>query len=232
MSCNAPGVQRWDTTDMKTDSQIQIDVIAELKFEPTVNPTHIGVTVKDGIVSLLGTVENYFEKYHAEKATQRVSGVRGVAMAIDVKLPSVVNRTDAEIAHAIDNVITWSSLLNKDEIHVKVESGWVTLTGTVKWNYQKTMLNSSVGHLMGVTGISDQITISNDLNKTVVKKEILDSLNRRAKTDANYITVDVKGGEVTLSGKIHDFKERELVKHAGWSSAGVVKVTDKLTLGN
>ena len=199
---------------MKTDSQIQIDVIAELKFEPTVNPTHIGVTVKDGIVSLLGTVENYFEKYHAEKATQRVSGVRGVAMAIDVKLPSVVNRTDAEIAHAIDNVITWSSLLNKDEIHVKVESGWVTLTGTVKWNYQKTMLNSSVGHLMGVTGISDQITISNDLNKTVVKKEILDSLNRRAKTDANNITVDVKGGEVTLSGKIHDFNERELVKHA------------------
>jgi osmotically-inducible protein OsmY len=217
---------------MKTDSQIQIDVIAELKFEPTVNPTHIGVTVKDGIVSLLGTVENYFEKYHAEKATQRVSGVRGVAMAIDVKLPSVVNRTDAEIAHAIDNVITWSSLLNKDEIHVKVESGWVTLTGTVKWNYQKTMLNSSVGHLMGVTGISDQITISNDLNKTVVKKEILDSLNRRAKTDANNITVDVKGGEVTLSGKIHDFNERELVKHAAWSSAGVVKVTDKLTLGN
>ena len=135
-------------------------------------------------------------------------------MAIDVKLPSVVNRTDAEIAHAIDNVITWSSLLNKDEIHVKVESGWVTLTGTVKWNYQKTMLNSSVGHLMGVTGISDQITISNDLNKTVVKKEILDSLNRRAKTDANNITVDVKGGEVTLSGKIHDFNERELVKHA------------------
>ena len=215
---------------MKTDSQIQLDVIAELKFEPTVNPTHIGVTVKDGIVSLMGNVENYFEKYHAEKATQRVSGVRGVAMEIDVKLPSIVCRTDTEIAHAIDNVISWSSLLNKDEIHVKVENGWVTLTGAVKWNYQKTMLKSSVGHLMGVTGISDQVIISNELNKVVVKKEIVDSLNRRAKIDASSINVEIKGGEVTLSGSIHDYSERELVKHAAWSSAGVVKVTDKLTL--
>jgi osmotically-inducible protein OsmY len=217
---------------MKTDSQIQLDVIAELKFEPSVNPTHIGVTVKDGIVSLMGSVENYFEKYHAEKATQRVSGVRGVAMEIDVKLPSIVSRTDSEIAHAIDNVISWSTLLNKDDIHVKVESGWVTVTGTVKWNYQKTMINSSIGHLMGVTGISDQVTISNELNNAVVKKEIIDSLNRRAKTDASNINVEIKGGEVTLSGHIHDFSERELVKHAAWSSAGVVKVTDKLTLSN
>ena len=118
----------------------------------------------------------------------------------------------------------------KDTIQVKVEKGWVTLTGQVKWHHQKAMLNSSITHLMGVVGISDQISIKNMLAKSVVKSDIVEALKRRAQTDADEIDVQVKDGEVTLTGKIHSWNERALVKHAAWSNTDVVKVVDKLDL--
>ena len=215
---------------MKTDAQIQLDVIAELKYEATIKEANIGVSVKDGIVTLNGSVDHYYEKYHAEKAAQRVSGVHGIAMELEVKLPGDSKRSDSDIAHAIDNIITWSSLLTKDSIQVKVEKGWVTLTGQVKWHHQKAMLNSAITHLMGVVGISDQLSIKNTLAKSVVKSDIVEALKRRAQSDANEIEVQVKDGEVTLSGKIHSWNERALVKHAAWSNTDVVKVVDKLEL--
>jgi len=215
---------------MKTDAQLQKEVIEELKYEATVNEADIGVSVKEGIVTLAGTVENYFEKFHAEKATQRVSGVHGVAMEIEVKLPGSIIKSDSDIAHTIDNIINWSSLISKDSIQVKVEKGWVTLSGQVKWHHQKALLNASITHLMGVVGISDQITIKKDVSKSVVKTEILAALNRRALTDASDINVSVDGGEVTLTGKVHSWNERAIVKHAVWANRDVSKVVDKLEM--
>jgi osmotically-inducible protein OsmY len=215
---------------MKSDSQLQHDVEAELKFEPSVNATHIGVTVNEGIVSLFGHVENYFEKLHAEKATQRVGGVKGVAMEIEVRLPSLSKRTDSDIAHAIDNIIAWSTLVTKEHVHVKVEDGWVTLSGHVKWNYQKLILTGAISHLLGVTGVSDQIAIKHELANSVVKTDIVQALNRRAQSEAKNINVDIKGGEVTLSGTVHSWNERSLVNHAAWSNMGVSNVIDKLVV--
>jgi len=215
---------------MKSDAQLQLDVIAELKYEATIKESNIGVSVKDAIVTLNGSVDHYYEKYHAEKAAQRVSGVHGIAMELEVKLPGDSKRNDADIAHAIDNIITWSSLLSKDSIQVKVEKGWVTLTGQARWHHQKAMLNSAITHLMGVVGISDQISIKNTLAKSVIKADIVEALKRRAQNDANEIDVQVKDGEVTLTGKIHSWNERALVKHAAWSNTDVVKVVDKLDL--
>ena len=151
-------------------------------------------------------------------------------MEIEVKLPGSTIKTDADIARTIDNIINWSSLISKDSIQVKVEKGWVTLSGQVKWHHQRSLLNSSITHLMGVVGISDQITIKKDISKSVVKTEILDALNRRALTDASDINVSVDGGEVTLTGKVHSWNERAIVKHAVWANRDVSKVVDKLEM--
>jgi osmotically-inducible protein OsmY len=217
---------------MKTDTQIQLDVIAELHYETTINEAQIGVSVEDGIVTLTGNVEHYYEKYHAEKATQKVSGVRGIAMELEVKLPGYINRSDSDIAHAIDNIISWSSLLSKDNLHIKVEKGWVTLTGHVKWHHQKAMLNSSITHLLGVVGISDQLSIKKDLTGSVIKSDIVAALKRRALSDAKNIVVNVKDGEVTLTGQVHSWNERALVKHATWSNTDVINVIDKLSISS
>ncbi len=215
---------------MKSDSQLQLDVQAELKFEPSINATHIGVTVQDGVVTLFGHVDHYFEKLHAEHAVQRVSGVKGIAMEIEVTLPSLTKRADGDIVHAIDNIISWSTLVPKEHVHVKVEDGWVTLTGHVKWNYQKLILAGALSHLLGVRGVSDQIAIKHDLAKSVVKGDIVDALNRRAKSEAKNITVEVKEGVVTLTGTVHSWNERALVNHAAWSNEGVCDVIDHLTV--
>ena len=217
---------------MKTDAQIQLDVIAELKYEPTIHQSNIGVSVKEGIVALRGEVEHYFEKYHAEAAAQRVSGVRGVAMELEVKLPNSVKRSDSDIAHAIDNLISWSALLSKDSVQVKVEGGWVTLSGGVNWHYQKAMLNTSISHLMGVVGISNQLVIKHEVAKSEVKSDIVEALNRRAKDDAKSIDIQVKGGEVTLSGSVHSWNEKALVIQAAWSNSSVVSVVDNLQVIN
>jgi hypothetical protein len=215
---------------MKSDAQIQLDIAAELKFEPSVNATQIGVTVSEGVVTLFGQVDNYLEKIHAEKASQRVSGVKGLAMEIEVKLPSLSKRSDSDIAHSIDNVISWSTMVPKEHIHIKVEDGWVTLSGYVKWNYQRLILTGALSHLLGVTGMSNQIEIKNDLTKSVVKNDIVMALKRRAQSEAKNISVDIKDGEVTLTGTVNSWNERSLVNHAAWSNVGVSNVIDKLTL--
>ena len=215
---------------MKSDAQIQLDIAAELKFEPSVNATQIGVTVSEGVVTLFGQVDNYLEKIHAEKASQRVSGVKGLAMEIEVKLPSLSKRSDSDIAHSIDNVISWSTMVPKEHIHIKVEDGWVTLSGYVKWNYQRLILTGALSHLLGVTGLSNQIEIKNDLTKSVVKNDIVMALKRRSQSQAKNISVDIKDGEVTLTGTVNSWNERSLVNHAAWSNVGVSNVIDKLTL--
>ena len=215
--------------DMKTDSQLQQDVLNELKWEPSVNATHVGVEVKNGVVTLTGHVENYGEKWHAEKAAQRVFGVKALALEMDVKLLGISERSDADIAQSVTNVLLWTTYLPRDAVKIMVEKGWVTLTGEVHWNYQKTAVGKAVRYLLGVKGVSNQITVKPSLTVGSIKDDIEAALKRRFRTDGNHISITVNDGDVTLSGTVHSWSDRNMITHAAWGTAGVRKVTDNLT---
>jgi osmotically-inducible protein OsmY len=215
---------------MKTDAQLKQDIIAELTWEPSVNASQIGVEVKNGTVTLAGHVDSYTEKWQAERAAQRVSGVKGLAVEIDVKLPGLSKRTDADIARSAQNSLEWTSWLPKDSIKVKAENGWITLSGEVEWDYQRQSAKDAVRSLLGVVGVSDEISIKPKASMTAVKSEIEAALKRRAQTDAQQISVDVRGADVTLSGSVHSWSERELAASSAWSTPGVRKVVDNITI--
>ena len=215
---------------MKTDTQLQSDVIAELSWEPSINSEDIGVEVKDGIVTLAGHVGTYAEKIGAERATMRVSGVKALAVEMDVKLAGSSKRNDVDIARSVDNVLQWTTYLPKDTVKIKVESGFVTLSGEVAWEFQREAAISAVRFLMGVKGVNDQLVIKPQLSAPVVKADIEAALKRRAHKDANEISVSVHGTDVTLSGKVHSWSERELAANTAWGSPGVRSVVDNITL--
>jgi osmotically-inducible protein OsmY len=215
---------------MKTDTQLQQDVIAELNWEPSVNPADIGVEVKDGVVTLSGHVSSYSEKWNAERAAQRVSGVMALAVEMDVNLFGWSKRTDADIAGSVENVLQWTTLMPRDTVKVKVEDGWVTLSGEVDWEYQRQTAHDAIRPLMGVTGVSNDIKIKSKVSSALVKSDIEAALKRRAATDAGNISVEVKGNDVTLTGKVHSWSERELATNSAWCTPGVNKVKDNMTI--
>lgn len=176
---------------MKTDTQLQNDVMAELKWDPSINAAQIGVEVKNGVVTLSGHVDKYTEKWAAEKAAQKVTGVKALAVELDVNLSGSSNRSDGDIARTAENVLEWTTNWPKDHVKVLVEKGWVTLSGMVDYEYQRQLASSSVRHLMGVTGVSNQITIKSKLTSGTVKSDIEAALKRRALTDAQEIMVTV-----------------------------------------
>jgi len=209
---------------MKTDAHVQQDVIAELKWDPEVNATKIGVEVTDGVVTLVGDVSSFAEKWSAERAAQRVSGVAALAIEIKVNLPGQNQRKDADIAHAADSVLHWMAHLPHDAIKVMVEGGWLTLSGEVDWEYQRQAATKAVGQLMGVLGVSDQIVLKHKVSRQVVKKDIEAALKRRAQHEAEQIEVSVLGGDVTLNGKVNSWAERDLAVNSAWSAPGVLSV--------
>lgn len=215
---------------MKTDAQLQQDVIAELAWEPSVDAAQIGVEVNDGIVTLAGHVSSYAEKWDAERAAHRVSGVRALAVEMDVALPALSKRTDGDIARSAENVLQWMANLPKDCVKVMVEDGWITLTGKVDWDYQRQAAAKAVRYLMGVKGVSDQIAIKPNVSVSAVKSDIEAALKRRATADAQNISVEVRGNDVTLSGTVHSWSERELAKHSAWGTPGVRNVVDDMTV--
>ena len=215
---------------MKTDTQLQQDVIAELKWEPSVNAAHIGVEVINGIVTLAGHVSSYAEKLGAKRAAQRVSGVKALAVEMDVKLAGLCKRTDADIAGSVENVLQWTTSLPKEGVKVMVENGWVTLSGEVDWDYQRQDAARGVRHLMGVIGVSDQIAIKPKVSLSAVKSDIEAALKRRAKADAQRISVEISGADVTLTGTVHSWSERNAARHSAWGTAGVRNVVDHMTI--
>jgi len=214
----------------KSDLQLQNDVTAELKWEPSLNATQVGVEVKDGIVTLAGHVDSFAEKWAAESATQRVSGVKGLAVEMEVTLPGSSIRNDADIAHAAENVLQWSTNSPNNAVKVMVENGWVTLTGSVEWDYQRLAAAEAVRYLLGVSGLSDQITLKPKVAGSSVKFEIEAALDRRAKSDAQDISVEVEGGNVTLSGVVNSWNERQLARNSAWGTPGVHNVIDNMTV--
>ena len=215
---------------MKTDSQLQKDVGEELKWEPQVTASQIGVEVKDGVVTLSGEVSSYAEKWNAERAAQRVSGVNALAVDLKVKLTSLGGRSDADIARSAENVLSWSTVVPDDAVKVMVEKGYITLTGDVDWQYQKLAATASVRYLLGVTGVSNQIAIKPTLKVSAVKSDIETALKRTAVADAKKIHVSVDGADVTLTGQVQSWAERETATTSAWGTPGVRSVIDKMTL--
>jgi osmotically-inducible protein OsmY len=215
---------------MKTDLQLQKDVMDELAFTPSINATHIGVTAVDGVVTLTGHVESFAEKWDAERAAQRVAGLHALAIEIKVAIPSFNERSDADIARAAENVLDWMSFLPKDAVHVLVEKGWITLTGEVNWGYQRLSATGAVRFLMGVRGVSNQMTIKPSISSKTIQTDIESALKRRAIPHTHGITVTVQGDQVTLTGHVVNWAEREMAKRVAWQTPGVLSVLDKLTL--
>jgi len=215
---------------MKTDAQVQQDVIAELKWEPSVNPTHIGVEVQDGVVTLAGHVDSYAEKWNAERAAQRVSGVKALAIEMDVKLAGSSKRNDVDIARSAENALEWMTYLPDDSVKVMVEDGWITLSGEVSWEYQRQTAAGAVRYLMGVKGVSNNIAIKPKVSVSAVKSDIEAALKRRANADAQNISVDVRGNDVTLTGTVHSWSERDLARESAWGAPGVRNVVDNITV--
>lgn len=216
---------------MKTDTQLQTEVIAELAWEPSVHAAQIGVEVKDGVVTLAGHVGSFVEKWNAQRAALRVYGVKALAVEMDVKLSQLGMRTDADIAESAMNVLSWVACLPADAVQLTVEGGWLTLSGAVDWQYQKQAAADAVSSLVGVVGVSDQIALKPAVTSDAVKADIEAALQRRAKKDGNAISVDVRGAEVTLSGTVHSWGERDLATQAAWGAPGVMRVVDKMTVG-
>jgi osmotically-inducible protein OsmY len=215
---------------MKTDTQLQQDVMAELRWEPAVHAAQIGVAVRDGVVTLAGEVSSYAEKWNAERATQRVAGVLALAVELEVKLGELGRRSDADIAQSAKNVLSWTSSLPADAVQVLVEGGSLTLSGDVPWQYQRQDAAEAVRQLPGVVGVSNQILIKPTPAVGIVKADIEAALARRALTEAHSIAVEVRGSDVTLSGSVNSWAERDLATRTAWAAAGVGNVVDKLTL--
>jgi osmotically-inducible protein OsmY len=181
-------------------------------------------------VTLAGEVSSYTEKWNAERAAQRVNGVSALAVDLTVKLSAFGKRTDADIAESAKNILGWTSSLPRDAVKVMVEGGWLTLSGDVEWQYQRQEAADCVRYMLGVTGVSNQISIKPSLSATVVKSDIEAALKRRTNADAKTIVVNVNGGDVTLTGTVHSWAERDLAKRSAWGSPGVRNVVDNMNL--
>ncbi len=215
---------------MKTDAQLQFDVNEELDWDPSIHAEDIGVAVHDGVVTLTGHVNTFAEKWEAERASQRVAGVKALSVEIDVTLPGSSTRTDADIARSAENVLEWNSYVPRNRVKVLVEGGTITLSGEVSRDYQRRAATESVRTLMGVKGVTNQMTLPLSMPSDNVKTDIEAALQRRVPDDAKHISVDVKGGDVTLTGTVHCWSERDQARRTAWGTAGVRSVNDNLTM--
>lgn len=213
---------------MKTDSQLQQDVMAELRWEPGLDEAEIGVTVSDGVVTLSGFAKSYAEKMTAESAARRVAGVRAIAEEIKVRWPTEPQTQDVEVAKRILESFRWDVSVPEDEISVKVEHGWVTLSGAVDWNYQREAAQLAAGRINGVIGLNNQITIRQAPLADDVRDRIMAAIKRSAELEASRLIVTTEGDKVVLSGRVKAWSEREIAERAAWSAPGVTRVEDNI----
>jgi osmotically-inducible protein OsmY len=212
------------------DDELRQYIIDELEFEPRIDAANIGVAVEDGVVTLSGHVANYSEKVAAEHAVQRVRGVRGIAEEIEVRYPDEKKTADDQIAKRALDILAWNTTIPDEAVRVKVQKGWVTLSGKVGWQYQKLAAADAVRRLSGVMGVSNLIEVTPKVHAADVKNSIETALKRSAEVEAKGIRIQVDGNKVVLDGHVHSWLERSAAERAAWSVPGVTTVRDNLSI--
>jgi osmotically-inducible protein OsmY len=215
---------------MSDDRILQQRVLDELAFDPMIEAAHIGVSARDGTITLTGHAQSYAEKFAAERAARRVRGVKAVAQDIDVRLPSDKKTADDEIAARAVKILEWDVVIPPNSIAVKVENGVVTLSGDVDWAYQRAEAEQDVHRLSGVQLVLNQIRIRPQAQPADIRAKITAAFERTAEHDAHTVTVDVRGGTVMLGGKVQNWLERDEALRAAWSVPGVNKVEDHILI--
>lgn len=215
---------------MKTDSELKHDVQSELLWDPLVPEARIGVAVSDGVVTLTGHLDTYAEKIAARRAVERVSGVKAIAVELDVIPLGIHHRSDTEIAAAVEHALSWNTSVPQDRVKVTVEKGWVTLSGELDWNFQRRAVERMIRPLKGVAGITDNIQIKSLPIPVNLSNRIQDALTRQAVREARRIEIIMDGSVVTLRGHVHSWAERNAAEGATWSAPGVSRVNNELTV--
>ena len=215
---------------MSDDLKLQQRVLDELEFEPRVDAAHIGISTNDGVVTLSGRVGTFAEKFAAEEAVRRVKGVAAVAQELEVHLPSDKKIGDDEIAVRASHILNWDVFVPHERIAIKVERGYVTLSGEVEWQYQRADAEKDVRKLSGIKAVINDIRVRPSVRSDDVEAKIRAALERNADTEAHRVSVGVSGGRVTLTGKVNAWTEREIIERAAWSVPGVTEVDDQIGL--
>lgn len=212
----------------RLDTDLQQDVVEELRWEPSLEDDDVAVAVKDGIVTLAGYTKSYLDKWKAERVASRVKGVKAIVNNIEVRLPSASERSDPDIARAAVDALKWNVSVPKDRVKVKVEKGWVTLEGDVDWYYQREAAERAVRYLTGVKGVTNLLTLKARPTPADVKTRIREALERGAEFDADRITVDVEGDTAILRGTVRSYAEFRDAERAARNAPGITTVKNKL----
>jgi len=215
---------------MKPDAQLRADIQAELEWDPAVTAEDVGVIVNHGVVTLTGHLRSYAEKLAAERAALRVSGVKALAIETSVKLAAGFERTDADLAQAVEHALEWNVQVPRGAIKPMLEGGWVTLAGEVDWDYQRRAAEATVRNLLGVTGITNLVTIKPLLRSADVERQVQDALIRAFHGQPRQVAIDVNGSQLVLRGKVRSWREFEAVRNAAWSTPGIVSVVNELAV--
>jgi osmotically-inducible protein OsmY len=215
---------------MKSDKEIERDVRDELAWDPDLDATDIAVTVRNRVVTLTGFTKSYTDKYEAEAAAKRVAGVAGVANDIEVRMPSIDERPDPEIARDAVSALNSQLPISSENIKIVVKNGWVTLEGQVEWQYQKSTAEAAVRRIKGVKGVSNLIQIKPRAQPSEIRRKIMDAFKRNAEVDANRIVVETEGSKVILKGTVRSWIEREEAERVAWAAPGVTQVEDQIVV--
>ena len=215
---------------MLNNLELQKKVLDALDWEPSLDAGRIGVAATAGVVTLTGQVSSYADRWTAERVVKQMAGVKGLANELEVKLPGDSRRTDTDLASAAVRALEWDVQVPHQKIKVRASDGWISLEGQVEWQYQREAAERAVRHLLGVRGVSNQLTLTARVTPMDLKTRIEAAFKRTAELEARKIRVETKGSTVILDGTVHTWAERDEAERAVWAAPGVAVVEDHLAV--